>query len=215
MTTSRWRGGAAAVLGAALLLTSCGDSGDEGTDEIVGAERDPTEQSSTPASEEPARDAPEFDFPADLKVEVDADTTGDGTKDAVLRDHGYAVRANMLALAKLDPKLPVLAEYVAGDAFINSADNVESFKADARTVTGATRFYDREVELREKGLASVTYCEDQRKAFNKDVDSGEVDRTEPSDESFVGYTALMEKTDEGVWQMTFDQSERGAPQCQL
>ncbi|MEO3847289.1 hypothetical protein ABGB09_06465 [Streptomyces sp. B8F3] len=215
MTTSRWRGGAAAVLGAALLLTSCGDSGDEGTDEIVGAERDPTEQSSTPASEGPAPDAPEFDFPADLKVEVDADTTGDGTKDAVLRDHGYAVRANMLALAKLDPELPVLAEYVAGDAFINSTDNVESFKAEGRTVTGATHFYDREVELRNKGLASVTYCEDQREAFNKDVDSGEVDRTEPSDKSFVRYTALMEKTDEGVWQMTFDQSERGAPECRL
>lgn len=215
MTTSRWRGGAAAVLGAALLLTACGDSGGDDPDKIVGADQDPTEQPSKPGGAEPAVDAPEFDFPADLKVEVDADTTGDETKDAVLRDHGYAVRATMLALAKLDPELPVLSDYVTGDAFINSADNVESFKADGRTVTGATHFYDREVELRNKGLASVTYCEDQRKAFNKDVDSGEVDRTEPSDESFVRYTALMEKTEEGVWQMTFDQSERGAAECQL
>ncbi|MFW6692379.1 hypothetical protein [Streptomyces sp. MAR4 CNX-425] len=215
MTTSRRRGGAAAVLGAALLLTSCGDSGDEGTEKIVGATEKPAAESPEPGGSEPPVDAPEFDFPAGLKVEVDADTTGDETKDAVLRDHGYAVRAHMLALAELDPELPVLADYVGGESFIKSADTVASFKADGRTVTGETHFYDREVELKGKDTASVTYCEDQRKAFDKDVESGEVERTEPSDDSFVRYTALMRKTAGGVWKMTFDQSERGAPECQL
>jgi hypothetical protein len=211
-------GTASAALATTLLLSACGGSGGTSHD-IKGAQSSKSGKASAPSSTpsaSPASGAPTFDFPHGLTVKIDADATGDKTKDAVLRDHGYALRAILLAYVKQDPGLPLLGEYLAGKALQEYGDDVNAAKKDGKTVTGREFYYDRSVTVEEiKGTptATVKYCEDQRYAYDKDVKTGKVYKTAPSANSFLAHTDFMEK-DSATWKITAVSMDRGAARCQ-
>ncbi|WP_407565059.1 hypothetical protein [Streptomyces sp. 184] len=202
---------------AVTLLTSCGSS-DDGPDRITGA-KDSTEESGDASSAPPSKaadsdaDAPEFDYPEDVTVEVENGPAGDATEDAVLRDHGYAVQSIRLGYAKQDPRLDVLERYLAGDALAGWRAGIDEFVADGRTVSGTVRYYDREVTSRKGDVASVEYCEDQTNSYAKIADSGKVLKTEPSPDDFIRHVSTMRKTADGIWQMVHESDEQGAAQC--
>ncbi|MEK8170804.1 hypothetical protein NKH77_18260 [Streptomyces sp. M19] len=138
---------------------------------------------------------------------------GDATKDAVLRDNGYALRAINLAAAKQDPDLEVLTDYLAGEAAAGWRGGIEELKKSGQTVTGKIRYYDRKAKVTGKTTAGVTFCEDQRYSYNKDVKTGKVHKTTPSDNSFIYHVAFMRKNSDGTWQMAKDDESRGAKSC--
>ena len=202
---------------ATLLLTACGGGGDKkiaattsGTP--AGA---PSAGATTASPTASAPPAPTFDFPPDVKVVVDPDTTGDATKDAVLRDQGYGLQATLLAVAKLDTNIPVFSKYLAEDAAASWTTSVSSEKSRHHTLTGTVHYYNRKVTSVSGSTAGVTFCEDQRYGYDKDINTGKVLKTAPSRNSFIFHTAQMRRSSDGTWQMTNYKSQRGAAQCQL
>jgi hypothetical protein len=99
---------------AALLLTTCGNSGaSSGT--IKGARMGTSPSASPSASAGPAATA-HFDIPSDIKTIIDADSTGDENKDAVLQAQANAQLAFLQAAAHMDPQSPALNVYYADSA---------------------------------------------------------------------------------------------------
>ncbi|MEU6849997.1 hypothetical protein ABZ901_08735 [Actinacidiphila alni] len=206
------------VTAAALLLAACGGGGGDDDTISSGTSVSPSAAATTgtpspSATGTPAADAPAFDFPADVKVVIDADTTGDAAKDAVLRDQAYGQQAIFLAIAKLDSKLPALSTYLSGEALQNWTDKVAWGKSHHTSVTGTTRFYKRTAKVTGPASASVTFCESERDSYGKDTKTGKAIRTTPSKNDFTQHYALMSKGADGVWKMTTYQSQSGAASC--
>ena len=210
-------GAACTLAAAALVLTACGGGGDKKVAATTsGAPAGaPSAGATTAPATTSAPAGPTFDFPPDVSVVVDADTTGDAAKDAVLRDQGYGLRAIYLSVAELNSKLPVFSRYLTRDAAKTWIDSIAWGQRYHRTVTGPLRFYDREVTLRDAKTAAVTFCEDQSRSYDKDSRSGKVFTTTTSADSLVSHTASLRKSADGTWQMTTYTSQRGAAQCRL
>ncbi|MFC7513243.1 hypothetical protein ACFQV4_37080 [Streptomyces thermocarboxydus] len=81
------------------------------------------------------------------------------------------------------------------------------------TYSGSVRYFAPEISVFDKESAGVSYCADESKAYNKDRKTNKVDKTPATDDSFVLYSTRLEKNDEGVWQTTKLESERGNKKC--
>ncbi|WP_419995972.1 hypothetical protein [Streptomyces boninensis] len=203
---------AAVAAAAGLLLAGCG--GDDGGDGKASGEIKGAGKSSTPSkSESVAPGAPEFDLPSDVKVEVSADETGDKAKDAVLKDHEYALMASQESFAKAEPTAN-FKRFWTGQAAAQYEASFKAYKKDGATVTGSDRFYFREVTSLKGKRATVAFCEDQSKFFDKIVKSGKVERNKPSLKSFVDRRVVLEKSGDGHWRVVEAQGSRGSKECQ-
>ena len=63
-----------------------------------------------------------------------------------------------------------------------------------------------------ESAASVVYCADESKGFNKDRKTNKVDRTPSNVSPYVLYTTRLRKSGQGVWQTTGLTSKRGERQ---
>ncbi|MEO3852430.1 hypothetical protein ABGB09_33210 [Streptomyces sp. B8F3] len=207
----------AATAALSLLLTACGsDEEDDATkpdDKIQGAEKG-EDDSPSPSAEEEAAGRPEIELPEDLKITFSPEETGDPVKDAVLRDNAERMKAIQSAIAGLDPKYEALNYYNTDEALAESAEWVEQFKEEKLTVTGAVRYSDRQVTLNADGTATLTFCADESKGYSKSLETGKVNVTPITKDSYLVYNTKLQKDDQGVWRTTSIFSERGAVQCQ-
>ncbi|BBA97461.1 hypothetical protein RVR_3221 [Actinacidiphila reveromycinica] len=206
---------ATGTLAATALLAACG-GGDH--DDKIASSPTPsatTASPATPASSTPEADpsAPTFDFPSDVTIKIDPDTTGDATKDAVLRDQAYGLDATYLAISKLDEKLPVFTNYVIEGASEMWSESIASGRKNHRTVTGTVHFYDRKVTISSSTTAGVTFCEDQSASYDKDSKTGKVYTTTPSVNDFLSHSVFMRKDKAGTWRIATYNSQRGAARC--
>lgn len=202
---------AGAIAAAALVLTACGGGGHD--DKIASsptASTSPT--AATPSVTATDVGAPAFDLPDDLKVNVDANTIGDATKNAILRDQEYGLKASFVASGKLDDSLPLFNRYVIAEAAATWDDTIAALKKNHHVFTGTVHYYDRKVTIGD-AAAGVSFCEDQRYLYDKDTESGTVLTTTPSVNSFIYHTSRMVKAKDGTWQTTTYTSQRGAAQC--
>ncbi|KAB1144178.1 hypothetical protein F7R91_22740 [Streptomyces luteolifulvus] len=217
MRTTRQRTAAAGLLVAvAISVTGCSSDSDDGSggEKIEGAGSGKSASPSSTASEPAEKNAPTFAFPSDLRVSVERDQTGDATKDAILRDAAYSAQANIEAFAKGDAKSANLSRYLGGSAFTYWSQQVADFKKDGLTLTGEYRYYDFKVtDVANAKTAAATYCEDQSKAFSKEIKSKKVLRTKASDKSYVLYTLQVAKDAAGDWQVTQQSWKKGDASC--
>ncbi|MFD4599098.1 hypothetical protein ACFWPQ_13815 [Streptomyces sp. NPDC058464] len=211
---------AALTATAALLLTACGggdDSSKGNNDKIAGADGTGGSTSPSPsasASTSTEKNAPSFDFPSDITVAVDRESTGDATKDAVLRDLAYAAEARLEAFAKGNGQTANLNRYFAGYARTYWIDRVAELKKQGLTVTGHYRFFDFEVtDVANSKTAAVRYCEDQSKAYGKVIKTQKVQVTKPSDKDFILNTLQVAKDSAGDWQVTRQSWKKGDASC--
>lgn len=207
---------AGAVAAAALVLTACGGGGH---DNKIASSPTPSASSTTtaapPATTTPAdAEAPTFDFPSDVKVVVDPDTTGDAMKDAVLKDQAYGQQAILLAIAKLDPSLPALNKYLSAEALGDWINKIKWGQSHHTSISGTTLFYNRTVTVTSASSANITFCESERDAFGKDTKTGKVAKTKPSLDDFTLHYSLMRKGSDGTWTMTTYQSQDRSTRCQ-
>ena len=209
----------AAVLTAAatlsLLLTACGGDEDGGTpqeDKIQGADK--AKETPSPSAADEAASRPEIKLPDDLEVTFSPEETGDPAKDAVLRDNAERMKAVQSAIAGLDPKYEALNYYNADRALGETSEWVEQFKDEKLTVTGVVNYVDRQVRLKDDRTATLTFCADESKGYSKSLETGKVNVTPVTKDSYVIYNTELQKSDQGVWQTTSIVSERGAAQCQ-
>ncbi|WP_159074197.1 hypothetical protein [Streptomyces dioscori] len=200
---------------AALTLSACsGDSPESDSKDKVEATAGSQKSASTSASEEAAARRPAIELPSDVKLSFTPEASEDPVEKAILKDNAQLVRALSAAIVAQDPRLPALEFYTEGEGAVAAQKWVKAFVDVGWTVTGDTRYFDRQVTVGSKGTASLTYCADESKAFSKVIKTGEIKGTEVTKESYVAYGVQVEKNDEGVWELMKISSTRGADKCQ-
>ncbi|WP_053638898.1 MULTISPECIES: hypothetical protein [Streptomyces] len=203
---------------AALTLSACGsdDSSGRGADEIAGADTDsaPSGSPSPSPSATAAVGRPEVKLPEDLELIFEDAETGDSVKDAVLADNAERMRAVDAAIAGTDSEGKALGFYNTGKALEAAVSWVGQFEKANATVTGQVRYFDRNVTLKSKTSAALTFCADESKGFSKDKKTGKVAKTPVTKNSYVQYNTRLDKNADGVWQTSQIISTRGAAQCQ-
>ncbi|MFG2964525.1 hypothetical protein ACGFZS_14720 [Streptomyces sp. NPDC048288] len=189
---------------AALLLTACAG----GDDSSEGNSKPPS------ASASPVHTAPNFDFPSDITVTVDRQSTGNATRDAILRDVAYSTQANIEAFTSDNGRTANLDRYFAGQALTYWSQRVATLKKDGLTLTGDYLYYDFKVtDVTNGKTAAARYCEDQGKAYGKEIKTGKVLHTKPSDNDFILYTLQAAKDSRGDWQVTQQHWKRADASC--
>ncbi|MGY1428615.1 hypothetical protein [Streptomyces sp. MN12] len=201
---------------AALTLSACGsdDKPASDNDKIAGADTG-TEPSKSPTESAPAEsDRPKIELPTDVTYEFAWDKTGDPAKDAVLHDAEQRIRAVDLAIAEQNALHEAYRFYSEGEAAAGSQKYIQEFIDHKARTTGVTRYYQEDVNVKDDGTASLVYCEDQSKAFNKFIETGKTDVTDVSPDSYVLYASTLRKNAKGVWVTERLVSERGSAKCQ-
>ncbi|MFC8128573.1 hypothetical protein [Streptomyces sp. NPDC057302] len=197
---------------AALLLTSCGSGDDESkdNDKIAGAGQGAEKSSSPSASEATDVERPEIKLPSDLKYKFEWTKTGDKSKDAVLSDTEQYVKAIDMAIAEQDALHKSYRFYSEGEAAAGSQKFITEFVEYKDRITGTKRFYNAKVNVTGGKQASLVYCEDQGKAFNKNLKTGKTDVTSPSKDDLVIYSSQLRLNKQGVWITEQTTSDRGS-----
>ncbi|MCI4141583.1 hypothetical protein [Streptomyces sp. MMS20-AI2-20] len=195
---------------AALTLSACGS--DDGKARGTEVERDSKPASPT-ASADTSQNRPEIELPSDISYTFDWPKTGDKEKDAVLADGEQSIKAVDQAIVKQDALDKAYLYYYEGEAAAQTEQFIQAYVDAKARVTGKFRYYNPTVQVRDGGMASLVYCEDQSKAFDMYLKDRKVNKTPVTENSYVLYTTQLRKNDEGVWAITKLMSERGHDQC--
>ena len=210
---------AALVASAALLLTACGgdDSGPKDNDKIAGADtgsKTPASPTASPSAPAASADRPKIELPADLTYTFEWPKTGDAKKDAVLADSEQFIKAVDMAIAEQDPLHKAYLYYSEADAAAGSQKFIQEFVDYKDRITGAKRYFDAKVNVNSDGTAGLVYCEDQNKAYNKNLKTGKTNVTPASKDNYVLYSSLLRVNKQGVWITEKLTSQRGSAACQ-
>ncbi|MFJ3698635.1 hypothetical protein ACIPW9_31725 [Streptomyces sp. NPDC090052] len=209
---------AAFATAAALLLTGCGGGGDSNSKDsgkIAGADQGASKSPSPSASASSgAPGRPKVTLPSDVSDTFSPEKTGDATQDAILGDNAAYVRALDAAIVASKPELPALEFYTEGEGAASSQEWVQSFVDSGRTITGATRYYNRKVTVKNKTAASISYCGDESKGYSKVIKTGKIEKTKVTNQSYVAYGVQVQRNAQGVWETMKISSARGAASCQ-
>ncbi|WP_282702852.1 hypothetical protein [Streptomyces sp. CC219B] len=208
---------AALTASAALLLTACGggdSKSDDDSDKIAGADVGSEKSASPAASASNSVERPTITLPSDVKDVFIPEETGDSVKDAILKDNAELIRALDAAIVAQNPRLPALEFYTEGEGAVSAQQWVQGFKDAGWTVTGTTRYFNRDVKVKSDTSAAIGYCADESKAYSKVIKTGEVKGTKVSKDSYVAYSARVAKNKQGIWELVKITSVRGAAGCQ-
>ncbi|MFJ8491481.1 hypothetical protein ACIRBZ_24495 [Streptomyces sp. NPDC094038] len=209
---------ATAGVTAALLLAGCGGGGGDKSDsngKIAGADTGASASASPSASASAVESGrPKITLPSDVTLTFEGGQTGDAVKDAVLTDNAEMMRAVDAAIAGTDSKGEGIGYYTTGKALEASLSWVAQWKKANVTITGAIRYYDRDVTLKGKTAAILTFCGDESKGFSKNKKTNKINKTPVTKNSYVTYNTRLDKNSNGVWQTSQIISTRGAARCQ-
>ncbi|MFF7890941.1 hypothetical protein ACFZDI_03215 [Streptomyces sp. NPDC007907] len=202
---------------AALTLSACGSddsSKSKDNDKIAGAETTEKASPSTTPNEPAPTGRPKIDLPSDLSYTFDWPKTGDKDKDAVLADGEQSIKAVDLAIVNQNALDKPYLYYYEGEAAASTQKFIQNYVDHKAAITGAYRFYAPQVAVDEDGSASLSYCEDQGKAYVKDLKTDKARKTEVTSKSYVIYHTSLKKNDKGVWVIQKMVSQSGSPKCQ-
>ncbi|MGW6012274.1 hypothetical protein [Streptomyces sp. NPDC055210] len=202
---------------AALTLSACGgdsDSKDKPNDKIAGADTGKEKSPSPTASASNAAGRPKIELPSDLHYTFEWKKTSDADEKAVLSDGELFIKATDQAIANQDPLDPAYRFYSEGELAASTEKYVKRFVDHGARTTGTYRFYGESVTVRGDGTATLSYCEDQGKAYNKYVKTNKIDKTPVTKDSYVLYNTALKKSKAGVWVTQDMISERASSKCQ-
>ncbi|MFE9704666.1 hypothetical protein [Streptomyces sp. NPDC005930] len=203
---------------AALLLTACGGGDEDASpDDIKGAgtsSSSPSASASGPADV----DRPDVSLPSDLKLAFDFERPSDADAAAALEDAANYVRALNHGITEQDVKDPAYGFYSAAGAARYAASQIQEYVDGGWTLTGEDRYYQATTSPVGEGEKSksvlVTFCEDQSKAYGKEVKTGKVHRTAESPASYQKFSLLMAPQQHSpVWRAQQITVEGKAEEC--
>lgn len=200
----------------ALLLTACGsgDGKSSDNDKIAGSDQgDPARSTSPSPSAATAADRPKVELPADVKDVYEEWKTGDRAKDAVLADAARRIDVTNGAILRGDADAPGLTFYYKDKALADAVEWVQAYLKANLSFTGTTRYYAPRVTVSGERSATLVYCADESKGFNKNRKTGKVDRKPSGETPYVLYNTRLEKNKQGVWQTMNLISKRGDKTC--
>jgi hypothetical protein len=202
---------------AALTLSACGsDDSSKGkdNDKIAGADTGDKASPSPSPSAANSAGRPNIELPADLSYTFDWPKTGDKEKDAILADGEQSIKAVDLAIVNQNALDNAYIYYYEGEAAASTQKFIQNYVDHKAAITGAYRFYAPQVAVDKDGTASFSYCEDQGKAYVKDLKTNKAKKTEVTAKSYVIYHTSLKKNDKGVWVIQKMVSQSGSPKCQ-
>ena len=208
----------AAVLSAGLLLGACGGEdggGGKSSDAIEGAGKGAGGDKSASSSASPSKEkgAPSFDLPDDVTVKIEGAKVGDDGRGALTRDAVYSIKALVEARANGTPGTANMVRYFKSPALPYWGKVISDAKKQGTKVTGKFVYYNFRVGGADPKGTDVRYCEDQRYAYAKEIKSGKVRKTKPSEKSFSEYHLGMVKGKKGDWKVTQGNWKRGVKSC--
>ncbi|MFC8879482.1 hypothetical protein [Streptomyces ardesiacus] len=203
---------------AALLLTACGGD-DSSPDDIKGAETgapSPSPSTSAPGGADVKR--PDVSLPEDLQLVFDFEKPSDADHAAALEDAANYIRALNHGITEQDVKDPAYGFYSAAGAARYAESQIQEYVDGGWTLTGEDRYYRADTSPVGEGEKAksvlVTFCEDQSKAYGKEVKTGKVHRTEESLASYQKFSLLMTpQQDSPVWRAQQITVEGKAAEC--
>ncbi len=211
---------AALVASAVVLLAACGGSSGKSTsadDKVPGTEpvgEASASRTASAAGSVVSAGRPQIELPADLTYTFDWSRTGDTDKDAVLSDSEQFLKAVDMAIAEQDPLNEAYLFYSEGEAAAGSEKFIPEFVDYKDRITGAKRYFEAKVNVNSDGTAGLVYCEDQSRAYNKSLTTGETNATVASKDSYVLYSSRLRVNKHGIWITETLTSERGSSVCQ-
>ncbi|MEH0418858.1 hypothetical protein [Streptomyces sp. B21-083] len=156
---------------------------------------------------------PKIELPSDVTDKFENWQTGDEAKDAALAETARRIDATNDAILRGDTGAPTLSLYYRDKALDDALEWVQAYLDADMTFTGTTRYYAPKVTLSGNSEASVVYCADESKGFNKDRKTNRVDRRPSNESPYVLYTTHLRKSGRGVWQTSSLTSKRGDRTC--
>jgi hypothetical protein len=207
---------AALTASAALLLTACGGGGGDSKADgkIAGADTgSSTAASPSTSTSTDSIERPRIKLPSDVTDKYENWKTGDAAEDKVLADAARRIDATNDAILRGDASAPGLSFYYRDKALTDAVAWVQAYVKANLSFTGTTRYYAPKVILSGNSTASLVYCSDESKGFNKNRKTNKVDRTPSKESPYVLYNTRLEKTKQGVWQTSNLISKRGAKTC--
>ncbi|MCM2421473.1 hypothetical protein [Streptomyces sp. RKAG293] len=209
---------AALATASALLLTACGGGGSDGkSDGIPGVVTTTATASATPsASATPTATGPDLTLPADLKLEFAWAAPSDHAKAVALADAAHFVQSIAHGVVKRNANDPGLTTYSRDAALAYGKFHVQNHLTHGWTLTGTDRYYRPQIRVAADGqTAEVAFCNDQTKMYGREVKTGKVLYTQPSDKDFSYYSIIMTKlpTSPELWQAKSIDVKGKATQC--
>jgi hypothetical protein len=214
MKKSKAYPGLVGLLGAAVLVAGCGSgqkaaalptvspSASGGASSSSSGSATPSVAASaaaTTGSGTPVSGFPGFTLPADLKVTIDSDTTGDPVKDKILADNASVIMTYIVAGVTGNPNASGISTYLWTLAQADLDQATTAYHNSGKSPTGSVRYYARKVPALSGDSARVVWCADDRQAADKDA-SGRV--IPGSTGGFDFWSADVKKDAAGVWQAT-------------
>jgi hypothetical protein len=207
---------------ALLTATACSGSGgsdDSASDKITDVASSPS-ASVTPSGSESASTAPAgapaIKLPADVQVEIE-DPAGSAKDAATAKADGdlkYALVALQDGFTQGSGEVPSMKYAYGMQPGLYWSKQIKQFKDAGKTITGLDRFYDIDLRVTSRTSALAHYCEDQRKSFSKNVKTGHVNTTTPSDKDFYRFTVTLAlDSTSGVWKVNRQNWTQGDKSC--
>jgi hypothetical protein len=199
-----------------LLLTACGGGGSDSSDKIATSAPPATSAAptTTAAPTAPAGPkAPTFALPPDAKVEFEGFEDPDAAKQSVLRDVKNVIMTMQEAEGEGKGSTPNIKRYFTQLQGAKFSDDVIAYRKQGLTITGTVKDYRPIVSFDAKDRAQVSYCEDESKAFDKVIATGQVRRTSPSLKDFSLWHMGLSKNAAGDWQLVDYSQQKGVGKC--
>ncbi|MFH8468767.1 hypothetical protein [Streptomyces sp. NPDC017991] len=209
---------AALAATAALLLTACTGNNDKPSDDIKGADTGANVSPSATASTSADGDGPDLSLPKDVDLVFDFDKPSDAKHEAALADAKNYLRAMYHGIVAQDPDDPAYRYYSGGQATQYVKSQIEAAVKGGWTPSGTEMYYDEDVTTLSDGKRTlVTFCSDQSKIFSKDIESGEINRTEESLSSYLKFRLLMlpPSGSSQVWKAQVSEVVSKAKECRV
>jgi hypothetical protein len=220
------------VLGTTMIaLAGCGGSSQKpavlnsGTASASSASSTPTSAATSTSSPSPTAASSttggvDLSLPADVNLVFDVKPTGDPLKDAAVQGWTDDMRAlyKAIMLGDTDPNSPLIANYAMGSGLNSMVFWISGYKKADYVATGTKRYYD--IQVLDTSSASgaegatITYCDDESKFFDKDKATGQVHTTQVSLKDYSRITVILGKNPKtGTWMDGNYSEKQGDQQC--
>jgi hypothetical protein len=202
----------AAALG--TLLAGCGAAAAQPPATLPSGVASQSSASSAAAVATLPADAPKFNVPGDLRLVIDADSTGDPTKDAILLDAQYQFYAFVEALSNGDVKDTSFKAWTVGDAYVGLSQSVRTWKSRGQRLTGMDHVFNRTVTVNSDGQHAVySACEDSSQTQALTIATGQRGTNTAGPGNYTLWQGTFTKQAANTWALNLVFTKPGASQC--
>jgi hypothetical protein len=152
-------------------------------------------------------------IPADYKVDVEFNPSGDPTRDALLAQTRAMLMAYEQAVSRNAPSDALYQSLTTANARINLYSMINTFAQAGERPTGSVRFY--QFTAKTSGtVADVLFCEDTSKAVPVSFKTGQrTGAATTGTAAFSSWDTAFKKGSGGMWAIVYASAQVGRQSC--